>query len=168
MTLTETWLPVVGWEGLYEVSDQGRVKSLARRSHLYGGRYRNYPEVIRSQPTHREGYKLILLTRNRCRTMKRVHMLVLTAFKGPCPPGMVSCHNDGNPANNRLDNLRWDTQSSNIRDSVHHGRHVSTRKTHCKNGHEFTAENTLHRKRGRVCRACERKYEERRRKRVVV
>jgi hypothetical protein len=51
-----------------------------------------------------------------------VHTLILEAFIGPRPPGMQCCHKDGNPLNNRLDNLRWDTPSSNSRDTVRHGR----------------------------------------------
>ena len=47
--------------------------------------------------------------------------LVLTAFVGPCPHGMEACHNDGNPANNNLTNLRWDTVRSNVHDAIRHG-----------------------------------------------
>lgn len=54
-------------------------------------------------------------------TYKLVHRLVLEAFVGPCPTGMECCHNDGNPANNNLTNLRWDTKQSNIADAVKHG-----------------------------------------------
>jgi hypothetical protein len=51
-----------------------------------------------------------------------VHQLVLEAFVGPCPEGMVACHDpDRDPANNRLSNLRWDTQKANIADAVRHG-----------------------------------------------
>lgn len=52
---------------------------------------------------------------------RQVHSLVLAAFEGRCPEGMEGCHNNGDPANNRLDNLRWDTRASNIRDSFRHG-----------------------------------------------
>lgn len=53
--------------------------------------------------------------------MHKVHRLVLLAFVGPCPPGLVGCHNDGNPANNTPGNLRWDTRSGNMADTVAHG-----------------------------------------------
>ena len=53
----------------------------------------------------------------------RVHRLVLEAFVGPCPEGHEGCHNDGNPLNNRLSNLRWDTPSANNRDKERHGTH---------------------------------------------
>jgi hypothetical protein len=50
-----------------------------------------------------------------------VHRIVLEAFVGPCPEGMECCHNDGNPRNNNVTNLRWDTRSANQMDSVRHG-----------------------------------------------
>jgi len=50
-----------------------------------------------------------------------VHRYVLLAFVGECPEGMQACHNDGNPGNNRLDNLRWGTPSNNNRDKWLHG-----------------------------------------------
>lgn len=54
---------------------------------------------------------------------KKVHQLVLEAFVGLCPDGMEACHNDGNPENNDLHNLRWDTRSENTKDAVKHGTH---------------------------------------------
>lgn len=53
--------------------------------------------------------------------MRSVHRIVLEAFVGPCPPGMVCRHLDGNPANNHLDNLRWGTDQENGQDRVAHG-----------------------------------------------
>jgi hypothetical protein len=50
-----------------------------------------------------------------------VHRLVLEAFVGPCPPGMLACHNDGNTANNDVGNLRWDTIKNNQADKRKHG-----------------------------------------------
>lgn len=52
---------------------------------------------------------------------KYVHRLVLEAFVGPCPRGMRACHQDGDPTNNRLSNLRWDTQKANMADADRHG-----------------------------------------------
>jgi DNA-binding transcriptional regulator YiaG len=50
-----------------------------------------------------------------------VQYLVLEAFVGPRPAGLMACHNDGKPKNNVLGNLRWDTQASNLADRVTHG-----------------------------------------------
>jgi hypothetical protein len=59
-----------------------------------------------------------------------VHALVLAAFVGPCPEGMEACHWDGDPGNNRLDNLRWDVPKANAADTVRHGR-VPRGERHC-------------------------------------
>lgn len=50
-----------------------------------------------------------------------IHRLVLLAFVGPCPDGMQGCHNNGNPDNNNLWNLRWDTPTANQADRKLHG-----------------------------------------------
>lgn len=50
-----------------------------------------------------------------------VAIAVLTAFKGPCPPGRECCHGDGDKRNNTLKNLRWDTRKNNHADKVVHG-----------------------------------------------
>lgn len=50
-----------------------------------------------------------------------VHRLILEAFVGPCPDGLIACHNNGIPGDNRIENLRWDTHKSNTYDRVSHG-----------------------------------------------
>jgi hypothetical protein len=62
--------------------------------------------------------------KNPVRLRVRVHTLVLTAFVGPRQDGMEACHNDGNPLNNRLVNLRWGTRADNMRDMIAHDRSV--------------------------------------------
>jgi hypothetical protein len=54
---------------------------------------------------------------------QKVHRLVLLAFVGPCPIGMIACHNNGDHSDNRLENLRWDTHKSNSADTLIHGTH---------------------------------------------
>jgi len=96
----ERWLPVVGYEGLYEVSDLGRVRSLRPP--------RGRPRVAKGGRTSR-GYLAASLSdpRKRKATPRPVHHLVLEAFVGPCPRGWLCYHRDGDIANNRLDNLYW-------------------------------------------------------------
>lgn len=65
------------------------------------------------------GHLVVTLTKNARKTM--VHRVVLLAFVGPCPDGMEGCHNDGNPANNAISNLRYDTHASNMADRRKHG-----------------------------------------------
>lgn len=58
---------------------------------------------------------------------RQVHHLVLCAFVCERPSGMVGCHNDDNPANNTLENLRWDTPAANVADAIRSGNHASAR-----------------------------------------
>lgn len=112
----EEWCPVVGEEGYYEVSDRGRVRSLDR---VVGTRKQRWKGRMLKPTNMGRGYVGVAL---RGRNKQRVHQLVARTFLGECPPGQVVCHNDGNPGNNRLENLRYDTQASNCRDTVRHGR----------------------------------------------
>lgn len=147
MIVSEQWLPVVGYEGLYEVSDHGRVRSLDRGSRK--GR-------VLSLRVTGSGHKTVALYLLGKPTGKNVHRLVLIAFVGPCPQGMEACHNDGNPANNHLSNLRWDTHKSNMEDKVKHGTHHETNKTHCKRGHELLKVNLVPSNKNRSCLSCSR------------
>jgi hypothetical protein len=69
------------------------------------------------------GHQHIILKKNGKRFTKLVHRLVLETYVGPCPEGMEACHNDGNPKNNNLSNLRWDTRKANHADAIKQGTH---------------------------------------------
>lgn len=115
---TECWLPVPGWEGLYEVSDLGRVRSLPRRgthkNRLYGGK-------LLKPSVNAYGYYVVGLCRDRTMLLRFVHRLVLSAFAGPCPDGMEARHGPGGSLDNRLANLCWGTPSDNQMDRVRDG-----------------------------------------------
>lgn len=121
--MTEVWRPVVGFEGLYEVSDHGRVRSVER--FVRGKAGVRSPRVSRvlalSANTH--GYLHVSLSRENKRRTAYVHGLVLQAFVGPRPEGLEACHQDGDKTNNAIGNLRWDTRSQNALDRVRHGTH---------------------------------------------
>jgi hypothetical protein len=158
-TPEERWSPLPEWEGLYEISDLGRVRTVPRIVKSGRSGWRQVPSRIRRLGKHSFGYSLVVMTApGRQRVTKMLHSLVLEAFVGPRPPGAVACHNDGDPGNNRLDNLRWDTQSSNLLDAVAHGKHKFASATHCKNGHAFSAENCYIAgppgRQYRLCRKC--------------
>lgn len=156
----EQWRPVVGFEGLYEVSNCGRVRSLDRlvKSSL-GRKRKSAGRILKPWTSNRGGYLVLKLAKDSEKRKALVQVLVLEAFVGPRPDGMVCCHNDGDATNNHLSNLRWDTYSANNHDLVKHGTHWNASKTHCPRGHEYTSENTRHYvHRGwnlRYCRACE-------------
>ena len=120
----EQWKEIPGFEG-YEISDQGRVRSYWSRIHLGVGigthmMIANKPQRIMKQ-NQRSGYPFVVFTQKGQSTTRNIHRLVLTVFVGPCPLGMESCHEDGNPANPSLQNLRWDTHQNNEADKNHHG-----------------------------------------------
>lgn len=131
----ENWRAIPGFEGLYEVSDHGRVRSLDRERRSWGGGTARIKGRLLKACTNKNGYQQVDLYKNGKRRMSYVHSLVCLAFYGPRPSGIEVCHNDGNPSNNRLSNLRYDTSSANKYDVVKHGHHVQVNKTHCKRGH---------------------------------
>ena len=150
----EQWRPVVGYEGRYEVSDLGRVRSLDRiRSN--GRKWRG--RVLRPVPMER-GYLSVNLWLDNTPRMHLTHRLVLAAFEGPAPEGSEGRHLDGNPSNNALFNLAWGTHSENQYDQVSHGTHHHAALEHCPAGHPYDDANTYiypgrpH----RACRTCRR------------
>lgn len=150
-TDNEIWAPIDGYDGRYEVSNLGRVRNLEFRDTL--GR-RVAPRVKRPG-IDSWGYAQANLRDNGEQHLVFVHRLVMEAFVGPMPEGMQVCHNNGDKSDNRLENLRYDTGSSNTFDSVAHKTHPQTRLTHCKRGHLLEQPNLLASKSNRrVCRAC--------------
>ena len=120
----EVWKAVVGYEGFYEVSNQGRVRSLDREvAHWRGGTRWMKGRVRALVKMQARGYLGVHLSREGYSKMHAVHKLVAEAFLGPCPEGMEVAHNDGDPRNPRLENLRYATRSDNNRDKVKHGTH---------------------------------------------
>lgn len=123
----EEWRAVVGFEGSYEVSNIGRVRSLDRavtyqKIDQYSGRTITVTKHMKGQMlrpgAQKSGHLLVVLGR---KNNALVHHLVLKAFVGPQPPGMECCHGDGQPANNVDTNLRWDTRQANVADMWRHG-----------------------------------------------
>ena len=103
--MKEIWKAAPGYEGQYEVSDQGRVRTFRRGA---DGRL--------LKPGRMPGGHLSVAFghgNSQC-----VHKLVLLAFVGPAPDKHECCHNNGDPADNRLENLRWGTRGDNSRDKV--------------------------------------------------
>lgn len=101
----------------YEISSQGRIKSVVMRK---GAKLRVLRGTMRFY-TGRPVALMVSLRRDGHTFCVRVHRLVLQAFRGPCPDGMVCCHFDGDPWNNAIENLRWDTPKENQLDSARHG-----------------------------------------------
>lgn len=143
----EEWRPVVSWEGLYEVSDKGRIRSIPRT---------NCKGVIR-KPNVVKGYSRYHLTGDGRSETKLAHRMVCEAFHGPAPEGKnFVLHGPGGSQDNSKENLRWGDASENKADEVRDGtaRHLSI--THCPQGHEYNDMNTRKNGNHRRCRPCDR------------
>lgn len=122
----EEWRAVVGWEGLYEVSNLARVRRVA------GGVGASPGRVLRPHPIY-SGYLHVSLTRANRSKLLYVHVLVARAFLGPCPPGHEVNHCDSNRANCVLTNLEYLTHVENMQHATTVGlmakgeRHVRAR-----------------------------------------
>jgi hypothetical protein len=115
-TALERWLPITGFEGRYEVSGQGRVRA------LFTGKQGIVPPRLIGSGCEASGYRRVTLYNAAGgKYRSEVHRIVLNAFVGPCPEGLVCRHLNGKPADCRLVNLRWDTQKANIADTLEHG-----------------------------------------------
>jgi hypothetical protein len=111
-----TYRPIPGFPG-YRVGDDGTVWSCRKKHGVK-------PWRLLKPQLHTGGYMVACLRKERKQGKTYrvyVHRLVLETFVGPCPPGMVACHGNDDPWDNRLSNLRWDTQVSNYADSLRHG-----------------------------------------------
>ncbi|UOE45960.1 NUMOD4 motif-containing HNH endonuclease [Agromyces larvae] len=154
---SERWRRVVGFEATHLVSDGGQVRTIDRHDRL--GRFRK--GVALRPSTLNGGHQMVRLALDGNQKPALVHRLVLEAFVGPAPEGTEGCHNDGNPANNRLENLRWDTPSANHRDKREHGTDHNISKAQCPRGHDLVEPNltaNVLRRGHRGCLACNRAH----------
>lgn len=126
----ERWKDVVGFEGRYQVSNTGRVKSLPfmQRYLLRNGReaFRKTKEKIRKLKVNNSGYATVTLTLDCVETTFLVHRLVAQAFVGGA--GETVNHKDGVKANNRATNLEWSSWSDNHLHAVELGLRLRCRR----------------------------------------
>jgi hypothetical protein len=127
------WLPVAGYEGSYEVSSRGQVRSVDRTILQSTGVPVTFKGRILKAHPNEDGYlKVVLSRKSRCTTTS-VHVLVCTAFHGP-KPTWADCvrHLDGRQSNNTPDNVVWGTRSENMQDKARHGTNYWLNQTRCK------------------------------------
>jgi hypothetical protein len=159
---TEEWRPVRGYEGRYEVSDRGAIRSLGFYSHnRWGTQTWRAGRLLRPGRSSKFGHLgVVLVDRDGVHRTHRVHRLVLIAFRGDPPLGRPDClHEDDDPTNNQLTNLRWGDRHDNAHDSVRNGGHTQTRKKACPLGHALAQPNLVPSgiERGeRTCLSCHR------------
>lgn len=102
--MTEIWRDIPGYEGLYQVSNQGQVKSL---------RF-NKERLLSNRSTDSKGYRVVHLYNGQTSSVRSVHSLVALAFLGESPKGHDVNHIDGDRLNNDLSNLEIITHRENI------------------------------------------------------
>ena len=118
----EVWKMLPGFEGVYEVSNQGRVRSVVREVQFGITKRRVTSKIL---ATHANKKYVCVRLDNLEKGMKvkeyAVHRLVALAFIGPCPEGHWCCHYDDDKSNNALSNLRYATPKENYADAVRNG-----------------------------------------------
>jgi hypothetical protein len=114
-TMTEEWRRT-HLSALHEVSSFGRVRSWAVPG--FWGRVRSAPVFLNPKP-NKEGYRRVNLGRG---VREFIHTLVATAFLEPRPAGSEVRHLNGDPTDNRAENLAWGTALENAADRTRHGR----------------------------------------------
>lgn len=148
----ENWLPIKDFDGLYEVSDLGRVRSVDRLvPHGVGNRYGIGPDgrmrhrrgrVIVAKAA-KTGHQRLTLSKMGIHTTHSVHVLVKHTFDGPVPPGRIVCHDNGNASDNRLENLYWGTHEQNALDKERHGTNHQLNKSRCPRKHLYAGPNLI-------------------------
>lgn len=130
--MDEIWKPVKGFEGYYEVSNLGRVRSVDRVVVDKSGRNQFKKGMILKSRSDRQGYIIVPLSINRHYTHKCVHTLVAEAFI-PNPDNLPQVnHKDEVKSNNVVDNLEWCTPKYNAN---YGNRNKKCIETNIKNGH---------------------------------
>lgn len=112
----EIWKPIKGFEGLYEISNTGLVKSLRREVPNNGGISIVKEKILKPQK-EKNGYLRIGLNKRNKKYMFLIHRLVAESFISNVNNYAEINHKDGNKSNNNVDNLEWCSRSYNIKHS---------------------------------------------------
>ncbi|MFK3833068.1 NUMOD4 motif-containing HNH endonuclease [Staphylococcus saprophyticus] len=118
----EIWKDIPGYEGLYQVSNMGNVKSLERKVTKIDGSVTEYKSIILKSFTSGKGRLYVNLSCNGIQKKCQVHVLVALTFIGERPENYDVCHIDGNPRNCKLSNLKYDTRNQNGIDIYRYGK----------------------------------------------
>ena len=123
--MIEEWRSVVGYDGLYSVSNLGGVRSEPRIARHHTGRPSRRHGKLLKQIDDGRGYLQVGLSRDGKASIRKVAHLVAESFIGTRPERMQVCHTDGCPKNNAASNLRYDTPKANHADKWRHGTMLS-------------------------------------------
>lgn len=154
----EEWKPIPGYEGLYEVSNRGQVRSLDQVLNRKHGTVKWPGRVLKPQRGSKGHYGVNLCRQGSSKT-HYIHKLVAQAYIPNTEGFPLVRHLDDVKENNRVENLAWGTHKDNALDAIRNGRDFNRQsgKTHCPSGHPYSGENLyLDRKGARHCKACKR------------
>ena len=104
--IKEIWKPIPGWEGSYEASSLGRIRTTGARINQRHG-------LVLKQRPDKDGYATVRLHRDGKACERFAHRLVAAAFLGPCPLGLTVNHGDGDKAHPASENLEYLTVADN-------------------------------------------------------
>mgnify|MGYP000283881381 CR=1 FL=1 len=110
----EIWKDLTGYIGIYQVSSNGRIKSLPRKIVRKNGQVAKVKETILKPGTDRYGYSFVVLCKNRTKRTTAIHRLVAAAFIPNSENKPCVDHIDGVRFHNFVENLRWCTQDENM------------------------------------------------------
>ena len=131
--MCEIWRDVVGYKGIYQISNLGGIRSLDRISCI-GRKLKG--RTLKSGLASND-YLCVSLSNVKVKT-RTIHQLVCESFIGPCPEGMEVCHGPNGKLDNSLANLRYGTRSENAQDRFRYGVDTCNRiAVICGNGREF-------------------------------
>lgn len=123
--MEEEWRDIPGWEGLYQASSFGQVRSVPRERLVQRSagivRVRYKGRLLRQDLNKETGYFQVKLVDGARRRTYTVHSVVCLSFNGAAPTGQEAAHNDGDKGNNAARNLRWSTHADNNADQATHG-----------------------------------------------
>lgn len=124
--MNEIWKEIENYEGYYEVSNLGRVKSVDRFVLDTLGRLQHRKGKLKAQTLNQDGYLTVKLSKNGVDEKIAVHILVGKAFVDGYFEGAEINHKDFDRTNNVFTNLEWVTHCDNVSYSITHGRHISS------------------------------------------
>ena len=119
--MSEEWRDVIGYEGLYQVSSFGRIRSIDRTTLRVNGTKARFKGVNRKLSETKEGYNTLSLQKNSKPRTNLAHRLVAQAFIPNLSNKATVNHIDGNKKNNHVSNLEWATQKENVIHSFNAG-----------------------------------------------